>query len=658
MRRSALPAFSRLLIAFLGAWALFNLFQTVKYILADYSPIPITDYWRIPQLWANGHALRWTSLWQQHNESRIIFPELIEAADMLLLHGRMYLPIAVSGLCCLGIGFVLAWAAYSGNSMPSPAREAALLLAAVVITWKGSSTVIATPFQLAFTLLQVSSMLALLFLSKLAETRRGIYLAAVISAAVVCTYSAASGLLLWIILLAAAILLKIIPRQILILTAAGVTFSGLYFFHYRFLPGMINTSIPFLCSYFSMPFGGFGFTAGAANVICMSACAVIAGRRGFLLSRLGIVVFGAYLFIFLGALLTTEAAPVTLPTASWALLAIALVWTAATLSSPAGSMAVALSLSAGFFFGFHRAAGWVDATRLDLANAQITAIMLKNGLFDPSQVKTVCSNPETIRVLSRQLQQFHKSIFARGNDKWIGANLLSLPLLHKPVPGKITRVYPIPGGLEILGWADTDSLSDDHDILFVDGQNRIAGFGGRPAAGLPASLAAWDTPQALAFVGYVSLARPIGKLSAYVRTVHGQFVQPIAGQIQLPVLPPPALTAPQNSATLPEQSAAVASIPARFLNPPDHCLVLPVLHGPDIYGQSVQVLDAGSGVVIAQIPFLPGRSTWERWRIPIPESTPSFSIVATEEGNARHQPTKDQWTITAPPERCSTKTDR
>jgi hypothetical protein len=706
--RSVPTALSTLLLVCLTAWAIFNLVQTIHYVAADYSQVPVEDYWRIPQLWANPESIRWSNFWEQHNEHRIIFPELVHVTDMLLLHGRMYLPIAVSGACYLGIWLVLVWAAYSQRVIERPVREAALLLGAVMITWKGCSTVIATPFQLQFTLLQFSSVLALLFLSLLAETKRSRYLACVIGAGVVCTYSSGNGMLMWLILVAAAIWLRISVRQIVILGIAALLFSGAYFYHYRFLPSLMKTNIrhplqaaAFLCSYFSMPFGGygprtFGFKVGAANLIGMAACAWMAWRRGVLLSRLGLVVFGGYLFILLSALLTTGGRMdmndylfaqakawryVTMPTASWTLLAIALVWMVATVWSRNWSWVAVVVVVAGcFFVGFRRAGDWLETTRLTAANAQVTATMLRNGVFDSSQVRTIFPDAEFIRVNTQALQEFHKSVFAHGNDKWIGGNLLSLPLLDTPVEGKIVRVVPVPGGLEIMGWADISSLTDDHEILFVNGQNVIVGFGRRPGPGLPANLGAWDVPNPLGFVGYVSLARPMDQLSVYVRTFHGKRIQPLTGTIDLPAFTQ--LDSRTDSAPLagiswtrdanwtlrgydvdPENGPAppndiyaswsgsdvktgqIHSSP--FSTPANSCLVLPVLAGRAGYGQSVEVRDADSGQLIASIPFLDGRTIWRRWRIPIPPATKNVTVVADDEGTG-----PNEWVAVATPEQC------
>ena len=81
--------------------------------------------------------------------------------------------------------------------------------------------------------------------------------------------------------------------------------------------------------------------------------------------------------------------------------------------------------------------------------------------------------------------------------------------------------------------------------------------------------------------------------------------------------------------------------------PPNHCLVLPVLHGLTAYRQSVEVRDSDTGRSLATIPMLDGQSLWERWRIPIPGNTHHLIVVGDDEGTG-----PNQWTALAAPELC------
>jgi hypothetical protein len=691
----------------LAGWMVFNLVQTVRYVRADYSQIPVADYWRVAQFWADSKAIHWGNLWVQHNEHRIVFPELFFSADMLYLHGRMYLPIVVSGLCYLGIWVALVGAAYSQSAMVSPAREAALLAAGIVMAWKGCSGVIATPFQLQFTLLQFMVAVAFLLLVKSGERQSKTALAGMVGAAWIATYTSANGMLIWPLLIGGAVLLKMSRRRILAISAAGTAAIAIFFIGYHFLPSQMRGNIrhpaealQFLCAYFSMPFGGFrsptfAVRVGAINVALMLICLVVAWRRDLVKSRLGMVVFGSYLFTLLSALLTTagrmdlreslyaEAEAwryVTVPTVAWGLLAIALVWMVNEAMSRRWALVAALLTVAFFGDGFLRTRRWVEETRTELQNAQISALMLRNHVFVTQEVLMIFPSPEFVRVMAERLRENRKSVWAHGDDRWIGRDMATLHPVKLPVAGRITCVYPVAGGLEILGWADNDSLTDDHEVVFVNPAKRIAGFGSRPAAGMPRNIGAWNAPRSREFVGFIAGAKPGERYSIYVRSLHGALVQPMDDSIEAPTFTPVESSA--DSARLPgivwrpdaawtlngfgtrrdlgplpddliygswsgsgEKTGTIHTEP--FATPANHCLVLPVLHGTATYGQSVEVLAGDTQQAIAQLPMLEGRAFWERWRIPVPANVRNLSIVARDQGAG-----PDEWLSVANPEQC------
>jgi hypothetical protein len=473
------------------------------------------------------------------------------------------------------------------------------------------------------------------------------------------------------------------------------------------MPSLISSNInhpveglAFLCAFMGMPFSTFGnrwlgVVIGAVNLALMAGCFALAWQRGFLKVRLGVVVFGLYLFTLLSALLTTAARMdpneaefnqakawryITMPTVGWALLTVTLVWLAANGRSWYRLAIAAVAIASFFCWGLNHASAWVDGTRGGAANGQIATTMLLNNVFDPDQARAIFPDAELVRAYSKVLRDNRKSIWSRGPDKWIGQDVRHLLPQNTPIAGQVTRVYPVPGGLELFGWADTNSLTDDHEMLFVDDNYRIAGFGRRPPAGMPADLGAWDTPTSLAFVGFVSIEKPVYELSVYVRTFHGKMVQPLAGKIRVPsftdfgsrtdtpVLPgitwrPDATWTPAGYTHLSENGPAPPGViyaswsgsDARtgeihtdlFAAPSNHCLVLPVLDGGSGYGQSVEVRDGDTNQSLANLPILDGRAVWKRWQIPIPDATQNVTIVADDQGTGPYQ-----WLAVATPEQC------
>jgi hypothetical protein len=306
--------------------------------------------------------------------------------------------------------------------------------------------------------------------------------------------------------------------------------------------------------------------------------------------------------------------------------------------------------------------------------------MLRNHVFLAQQVLMIFPSPEFVRAMATILRDNHKSIWAHGDDKWIGSDVASLYPVKLPVAGKITGVYPVPDGLEILGWADNQSLTDDHEVIFVNSAHKIVGFGRRPPAGLPRNIGDWNAPGSREFVGFVAAAKPAERLSVYVRSWHGTLLQPMDDPIDVPAFS--SINTTTDTAALPgiiwkpdaawtvngygtrrdlgplpidliygswsgsgDKTGSIHSKP--FAVPADHCLVLPVLHGTETYGQSVMLLDADTQQPLATLPMLDGRAFWDRWRIPIPASVQNLSVVATDEGAG-----PDEWLSVASPERC------
>lgn len=82
--RAALPQQLRFIVIYcLAAWLAFTLYGTVQRLMALYVPIPMGDYWRVPESLKAYQTLQLGVFWKQHNEHRIVFPEIFFALDML-----------------------------------------------------------------------------------------------------------------------------------------------------------------------------------------------------------------------------------------------------------------------------------------------------------------------------------------------------------------------------------------------------------------------------------------------------------------------------------------------------------------------------------------------------------------------------------------------
>jgi len=146
-----------LFLLFLSLWAASNWSLTVQKVVHYYNPLPAWDYWDVVQHLQKYRALDFRVLWQQHNEHRIVFPEIVFALDMLLAHGRQILPLAFSFICYFGTWAVISWTVLSDKSLRLTIRYTAILLSGVVIGWQGSAVALGMPFLLQWTLTQFAS---------------------------------------------------------------------------------------------------------------------------------------------------------------------------------------------------------------------------------------------------------------------------------------------------------------------------------------------------------------------------------------------------------------------------------------------------------------------------------------------------------------------
>ncbi|MBV8865749.1 MAG: hypothetical protein JO210_10185, partial [Acidobacteriaceae bacterium] len=304
------------LLLALAAWAVFNWFATIHRIFDLYVMVPTWDYWRVSQYLAQIEALDPRFLWAQHNEHRIVLPDAVFALDVLLFHGRRVLPLIISFLCYAGSGVLLGYVIAQETSISREFRVAITLLASVTIGWKGCTLVLADPFLLQWTLVELAVLVSLLLLARAPGTVHWWPLAATVAAGVSATYSSGNGLLLWPVLLAAGWLLRLSRRQMAALGLSALVADGLYFIGYHFSdrtqfadlllhPGY---TICFVAAYLSMPFGGmkspqFGVYVGLINLGLTLLLLAVAVRYKALATAPGVVLFGSYFFTVLSAIL-------------------------------------------------------------------------------------------------------------------------------------------------------------------------------------------------------------------------------------------------------------------------------------------------------------------------------------------------------------------
>ena len=688
------PQYARTaVVCFLGAWLAYTLYENVQRIAECYVPIPVGDYWRVPQFLKAYQTLQITSFWRQHNEHRIIFPEIVFALDMLLAHGRMLWPIVCSFLCYTGAWAVLCSTVASDREIPSFNRCCAVLVSGVLVFLPGSALVLAEPFLLQWPMMQLGVALAIFFLKKAADTERMLFLALAIAAAVVATYSSANALVLFPLLIAIGFAVRLSQGFMTVLIAAAVFFVGLYFIGYRFSDSNFRAVLlhpayflGFTATYLSMPFGNlfgppFGVWLGSLNLCLVIFSAIRSWRTRLLGTPAAVVLFGFYAFTLLTIAITAAgrmdpADPtfgsarvtryLTVPFLNWAAVVLLCYWIAARLR---WRFVLAAGLS-GFYtlfllIGVYKLRSWQEANEVEFASAQVTAMSLDTGLADSELIARIFPSPEFLEVFLPPLKAQHMAIFSRHHEDWLGKSITQFGgVLNRTMPGQIVAIHPVEHGLEVVGWVNSNDVRDPSPrILLVNERGQVVGWGRRPSAGFPPDWLSPQTPEHESWVAFANLAIPSRSISAYAVVRRG--VAPITGVRAVPALEgasrsdvdkaiPDVTWQMDKSWTLnetpttprfgwkPATSAIYSSwqhrdentgrIVAEFARPANGCVSMGVLHGPSAGGLAAQFLDADTGAVLGEFPFRDHDYLWSLWRVRASTNVKRIRFVASDNG--------------------------
>lgn len=514
----------------LAGWCGFNWFSTVSHINRYYNPLPVSDYWRVIEDLPAMEAGSWTWLWRQHNEHRIVFPELVFAADELLFSGKQILPLITSFLCYLSTVVVLGFTFWRSVDAPAQLKIRAVLAGGVIAGWPLSAFVLGTPFLLQWTLLQFAAVLGLVTVPSTA-----LRLAVSVACGVLATFSSANGILLWPVLLSMAVYRRVSRGRLIALAVSAVTALGVFLIDYERPSTGFRAALEhpaacfgFVLSYLSMPFGvlrhpAFGTTFGLLSVAVWLGCfAGTFGYRSRSISRYEAVAFGYFFFLLLTATLTSlgrvepgdpgfskakAARYLTLPLLGWAL-SIPLAYTMSLrerwrLFSPRVVLLVTIAL-----VGFMqiRLGRWLRTNGDYVSHQQWAALGLENGVFDPATIGSVFPEQAFIRHYLPVLRTNLKSIFADPAFAFLGRDFRSVfpGPSRRLEAGGILRFTRFAGGVSILGWAAHLGSGGGKTVLLVDETGRIVGLGRHLRAGMPRELLPVPVKKDLIWVGYVN----------------------------------------------------------------------------------------------------------------------------------------------------------
>lgn len=684
-------------IAALVAWMAILWIHFGRMVIGFYCPLPYFDYWdTVPKLDRYRH-LDIRVLWQQHSEHRIIFPEIIFAADYLFFRGREILPIALNAFFYCGLWLLLSMTQYRNRRIPLFVRLCTILLAGIVMGWEGGAFSVGAAFLVQWSLLLASAALALFLLTCVPGSRRAsMFLAGSIACAIVCTYTSANGLLFWVVILLSAWILRLAKLQLWILAASGAASIGLYFVGYHFSTGTHYGALlahplytlSFVAAYLGMPFTvigpRLGIFVGLFELAVYLAFIVLAAKRRVLSARSSVVFLGFYLLCLLTAAITalgrmdprdaaftvaTAHRYIAVPLAAQASLLLAAGW---LLGYSRYSLQVSCVAVFALCFAFtgksRRIRDWSDFAKNSFFSCQLASLAFESGVDDPGLMGTVFPGAGTVKSALPILRKDRLSTFSGGRMDWLGrpASAVFHFVSDEREAGAVTASYPLESGLTILGWTDSPrKIWHPQELVFLDGRQRIIGFGSKLPGGLPHGLASSETPQSIAWVGFVNLSFQSKSFSPYAVEGRGRMLVPVGKPTAIP--PIRILDYDQVGASIPSirwdvQGSWIHNGPlpgtpidtprtisyfeshagsdsntgvltsAPFARPSGNCLVLASAHGPSVKGLSETLINAGTGETIASAPQIGAGTKWSFWAVDLPPDAQRLQIVAEDRG--------------------------
>lgn len=695
------------MLSLLVVYALVNWTLTVHEIVRLYVNLPLWDYFNVVEHFPDYRAFHLGVFWQQHNEHRIVFPEIVFALDMLLFRGRQVFSLVVSFCAYFGVWAVMAWSLFQDKTLPAVSRYSAILVASIIAGWQGCAAALAIPFLLQWPFVQISVVLALLFVSMLKRTSRQLFLVLTILSGITATYSSGNGILLWPILIAAAILLNLNWKQVTAIAISGSLSIGLYFLGYKHVSSVNLHDIgsrplyllAFVSSYLSMPFAAlgaprFGVLFGLASLTIFAALFVLAIRSRLLTSTPGVVLFGYCTFAIASAFITAagrmnpsdpliQAAKasryLTVPLVYISALAMLTLWIVARRLGTAPSLVTAVVLALLLLKMFPKLRPWYHGQESVFADQQWAALCLESGIMDHTANSIIYPDPGYVVRFSPILRENHLAVFSNKEPYWIGHPVSEVfPRISTAQNnrGAVTLMFPIDSGLEVAGWIDKGL--ERNELVFVDENARIVGLGTRPTAGLPSHLLANATPQ-VNWVGFVNLAFRSKSFSTYMVDGDSKALVPLAAQTKIMAIQ--SASRADMGAVLPDVNwipsngwieelippgADAGDGPSQFLSswngsdsststlssssftaPANGCAIWPILHGPSVGGLAAKLMDAQTGEVLAEAPLRDQDTKWSYWRLSLPGTSRRVKIVARDEGMKW-----GQWLAIAAPSEC------
>jgi hypothetical protein len=490
----------------------------VYMVIASYSSLPSTDGWAEIDVAVRGvNPLSPASLWQQHNEHRMVIPKLFVAADLLWFRAtQKSLLTSILGTQFLLL-LLLSWSTRALGGWRGTLWRTGVGIAAFCLFWTSQWENLIIGFSIDFILLgffATLSFVELVLYWRHSQRRDNwhawVHLFVSVLAALAATYSLANGNLLWPLLVAAALLLRLRRAAVLTFLLTGALSTALYLHHYHRPVGHGNPAsslqtpfeiLHYLAVYFGSPFVrhdirlatcvGIAGLAAALFVLLRFRAYVRAGRPlPVLLVLLLVFWLGTAFLTSLGRLnfgirQAFASRYHTFALLFWYCLGLLLLRSASTVNKRARFMVVQVSLLAIIVWSSLITRNDVRAARIRGFRINVAATALFVGARDDVQfTKAAIPDPSAVQAEAEFTQRNELSAYYDHAYTQLGKPLQSVYALASPTEctGVVESTATVEGSgaspvARVAGWAwDREHQRPPSAIVFAQ-DGVITGLG-------------------------------------------------------------------------------------------------------------------------------------------------------------------------------------
>ena len=451
-------------------------------VAVSYSALPYWDGWTQIEYAHQPHPALWDWLWAQHNEHRLLIPNLFLLTDLRWFGARQeFLLISIFGVQLLHL-LLLSWSMHVLGGWHGAVWRTGTGLAAFCLFCPSQWENLVWGFQTCFVLPGLFATLSFIGLVLYWTRSRAKYLVLCIAAALGATYSLSSGNLLGPLLVLAAVLLRLRLAALVTLVVAGTISASVYLYDYVPTHAMstrptLGRALQYLAVYFgsawvpsSVPLAELIGIVGLASTLFL----LFWLRRYVKVRRPFSVELALTLLFCVGTALITAMARAgfglshaftsryqTVSLLFWCCLGLVLL----SLSAPTGRgrevvlFSTQLTLLAIMAVAAKSSQTPVIRARVHGFQQNAAAAALVVGMPDFGQLRWVSPDPDNVLALAPSMREQHLSVFSGREPRWLGKPLDSTFTVVSPggCTGRIETSTAVtdtgPRSLRITGWA-------------------------------------------------------------------------------------------------------------------------------------------------------------------------------------------------------------